>query len=127
SSPKDAANRAIGRCKAHCLQLVLELLKIMQFRSPDTIIKHSEAGDNLGNPATLEKGGVYYYLERGDRLIDLNTLRDSLWQLKGLRKTAGSNGQNGYPSKFLTRKLKLQNVHERKNMRARFRDLTKEY
>ncbi|PWA94300.1 Nucleoporin Nup186/Nup192/Nup205 [Artemisia annua] len=84
SSPEDAANRAIGRCK------VLELLEIMQFRSPDTTTKHSEvlsdtkfgpvADDILGNPATLEKGGVYYYSERGDRLIDLNALRDSLWQ-----------------------------------------------
>lgn len=68
SSPEDAANRAIGRCKVHCSQLVfiiylslyitliclfviniyefwlqvLELLEIMQFRSPDTTTKHSE-------------------------------------------------------------------------------------
>ncbi|GJT14683.1 nuclear pore complex protein NUP205 isoform X1, partial [Tanacetum coccineum] len=84
SSPEDAANRALGRCK------VLELLEIMQFRSPDTSIKHPEflsdkkfgpvVDDILGNPTTLEKGGVYYYSERGDRLIDLNALRDSLWQ-----------------------------------------------
>ncbi|GKA09556.1 hypothetical protein Tco_0688887, partial [Tanacetum coccineum] len=72
------------------LRQVLELFEIMQFRSPDTTIKHSDvlsdikfalvADDILGNPATLEKGGVYYYLERGNRLIDLNALRDSLWQ-----------------------------------------------
>ncbi|GKA84110.1 nuclear pore complex protein NUP205 [Tanacetum coccineum] len=84
SSPEDAANRALGRCK------VLELLEIMQFRSPDTSIKHPEFLSDkkfgpvvdviLGNPTTLEKGGVYYYSERGDRLIDLNALRDSLWQ-----------------------------------------------
>ncbi|XP_024980449.1 nuclear pore complex protein NUP205 isoform X1 [Cynara cardunculus var. scolymus] len=84
SSPEDTASRAIGRCK------VLELLEIIQFRSPDTTVKHSEvlshikfgpvADDILGNPATYEKGGVYYYSERGDRLIDLNAFRDTLWQ-----------------------------------------------
>nr|GEW31502.1 nuclear pore complex protein NUP205 [Tanacetum cinerariifolium] len=84
SSPEDAANRAIGRCK------VLKLLEIMQFRSPDTSIKHPEflsdkkfgpvVDDILGNPTTREKGGVYYFSERGDRLIGLNALRDSLWQ-----------------------------------------------
>lgn len=35
----------------------------------------------LGNPATSGKGGVYYYSERGDRLIDLASLRDKLWQV----------------------------------------------
>ncbi|GJZ18006.1 hypothetical protein Tco_0554129 [Tanacetum coccineum] len=49
------------------LRQVLELFEIMPFRSPDTTIKHSDvpsdikfalvAGDILGNPATLEKGG----------------------------------------------------------------------
>ncbi|XP_071686120.1 nuclear pore complex protein NUP205 isoform X2 [Rutidosis leptorrhynchoides] len=82
SSPEDTANRAIGRSK------VLELLEIIQFRSPDTTMKHSEilshtkfgpvADDILGNPD--EEGGVYYYSERGDRLIDLNAFRDTLWQ-----------------------------------------------
>ncbi|CAI9289893.1 unnamed protein product [Lactuca saligna] len=38
------------------------------------------ADDILGNPSTYEKGGVYYYSERGDRLIDLNAFRDTLWQ-----------------------------------------------
>ncbi|KAL7600679.1 hypothetical protein Lser_V15G24008 [Lactuca serriola] len=81
---EDPANRAIGRSK------VLELLEIIQFRSPDTTMKHSEflshtkfgpvADDILGNPSTYEKGGVYYYSERGDRLIDLNAFRDTLWQ-----------------------------------------------
>lgn len=84
NSPEDTASRAIGRNK------VLELLEIIQFRSPDTTMKHSEvlshtkfgpvADDILGNPATYEKGGVYYYSERGDRLIDLNAFRDTLWQ-----------------------------------------------
>ncbi|KAL4589768.1 hypothetical protein LXL04_002678 [Taraxacum kok-saghyz] len=81
---EDTANRSIGRSK------VLDLLEIMQFRSPDTTMKHSEAlshtkfgpvvDDILGNPSTYEKGGVYYYSERGDRLIDLNAFRDTLWQ-----------------------------------------------
>ncbi|KAF6174410.1 hypothetical protein GIB67_024432 [Kingdonia uniflora] len=34
----------------------------------------------LGNPSTSEKGGVYYYPERGDCLIDLASFRDRLWQ-----------------------------------------------
>nr|KAJ0219450.1 hypothetical protein LSAT_V11C300117930 [Lactuca sativa] len=38
------------------------------------------ADDILRNPSTYEKGGVYYYSERGDRLIDLNAFRDTLWQ-----------------------------------------------
>ncbi|KAL9994196.1 putative nucleoporin [Helianthus debilis subsp. tardiflorus] len=69
---------------------VLELLEIIQFRSPDTTVKHSEilshtkigrmADDILANPTTNEKGGVYYYSERDDRLIDLNSFRDALWQ-----------------------------------------------
>ncbi|KAI3802991.1 hypothetical protein L1987_31138 [Smallanthus sonchifolius] len=68
----------------------LELLEIIQFRSPDTTMKHSEvlshtkfvqmADDILGNPTTNEKGGVYYYSERDDRLIDLNSFRDALWR-----------------------------------------------
>ncbi|KAF5788332.1 putative nucleoporin [Helianthus annuus] len=84
SSPEDTANRAISRSK------VLELLEIIQFRSPDTTVKHSEilshtkigrmADDILENPTTNEKGGVYYYSERDDRLIDLNSFRDALWQ-----------------------------------------------
>nr|XP_043623465.1 nuclear pore complex protein NUP205 isoform X2 [Erigeron canadensis] len=83
-SPEDSANRAIGRSK------VLDLLEIVQFRCPDITMKHSEvlshtkfgpvADDILGNPLTQEKGGVYYYSERGDRLIDLNAFRDTLWQ-----------------------------------------------
>ncbi|KAL4568218.1 hypothetical protein LXL04_023825 [Taraxacum kok-saghyz] len=50
---EDTANRSIGRCKVD---------------------------DILGNPSTYEKGGVYYYSERGDRLINLNAFRDTLWQ-----------------------------------------------
>ncbi|MBA0547915.1 hypothetical protein Golob_019046 [Gossypium lobatum] len=36
--------------------------------------------DILRNPSTSGKGGIYYYSERGDRLIDLGSLRDKLWQ-----------------------------------------------
>ncbi|XP_059431871.1 nuclear pore complex protein NUP205 isoform X2 [Corylus avellana] len=69
---------------------VLELLEVLQFKSPDTTMKLSQIVSNLkydllvedilGNPATSGKGGVYYYSERGDRLIDLASLRDKLWQ-----------------------------------------------
>ncbi|KAL5729570.1 hypothetical protein ACHQM5_002502 [Ranunculus cassubicifolius] len=68
---------------------VKELLEIVQFRSPDTSLKYSQFVSNLkyelqvekilGNPAT-GKNGVYYYSERGDRLIDISSFRDKLWQ-----------------------------------------------
>ncbi|KAG9451145.1 hypothetical protein H6P81_011110 [Aristolochia fimbriata] len=70
---------------------VYELLQVLQFRSPDTSLRYKQIIPNLkhsvqvdeilGNPATSDKGGVYYYSERGDRLIDLVALRDKLWQL----------------------------------------------
>lgn len=69
---------------------VLELLEVLQFKSPDTSTKLSQvvanlkydllAEDILGNPATSAKGGIYYYSERGDRLIDLAALGEKLWQ-----------------------------------------------
>lgn len=37
--------------------------------------------DILSNPTTSGKGGVHYYSERGDRLIDLASFRDKLWQV----------------------------------------------
>ncbi|PNY03763.1 nuclear pore complex protein Nup205-like protein [Trifolium pratense] len=70
---------------------VLELLEIIQFRCPDTTTKLSYtmagtkydllAEDILGNSG---KGGVYYYSERGDRLIDLASFHDKLWQVSNL-------------------------------------------
>ncbi|XP_034913916.1 nuclear pore complex protein NUP205 [Populus alba] len=69
---------------------VLELLEVIQFRSPDTTMKLSQivsnmkydlmAEDILGDPRTSGRGGIYYYSERGDRLIDLASFRDKLWQ-----------------------------------------------
>ncbi|XP_009364040.2 nuclear pore complex protein NUP205 [Pyrus x bretschneideri] len=69
---------------------VLELLEVVQFRSPDTMMKLSPVVSNtkyellvddiLSNPTTSGKGGVHYYSERGDRLIDLASFRDKLWQ-----------------------------------------------
>ncbi|KAL1300925.1 hypothetical protein AAHE18_18G216100 [Arachis hypogaea] len=66
---------------------VLELLEVIQFRCPDATTKLSNivssmkydlmAEEILGNSG---KGGVYYYSERGDRLIDLATFHDKLWQ-----------------------------------------------
>ncbi|XP_004515149.1 nuclear pore complex protein NUP205 isoform X2 [Cicer arietinum] len=70
---------------------VLELLDIIQFRCPDSTNKllNTVAGmkydllaeDILGNSG---KGGVYYYSERGDRLIDLASFNDKLWQISNL-------------------------------------------
>ncbi|KAI3919731.1 hypothetical protein MKX01_000172 [Papaver californicum] len=69
---------------------VLELLEVVQFRCPDTSMKSSQLVSSLkyelpvenilGDPATSEKGGVYHFSERGDRLIDLASFCDKLWQ-----------------------------------------------
>lgn len=69
---------------------VLELLEVIQFRSPDTTMKLSQIVSNmkydlmaeeiLGDPRTSGRGGIYYYSERADRLIDLASFRDKLWQ-----------------------------------------------
>ncbi|KAJ7956691.1 Nuclear pore complex protein [Quillaja saponaria] len=82
---ENASVRSISKSK------VLELLEIVQFRSPDSSTKLSQIVSNmkynlvaeeiLGNPATSSKGGVYYYSERGDRLIDIPSFHDKLWQL----------------------------------------------
>ncbi|OIV96178.1 hypothetical protein TanjilG_14855 [Lupinus angustifolius] len=78
----------------HSLREVLELLEIIQFRCPDTSSKLSNivagmkydllAEDILGNPGNSGKGGVYYYSERNDRLIDLASFHDKLWQASNL-------------------------------------------
>ncbi|KAF6151180.1 hypothetical protein GIB67_037388 [Kingdonia uniflora] len=77
--------------KTKVIKRVLELLDVFLFRSPDTSVRYSQFVSNtkynlqveniLGNPSTSEKGGVYYYSERGDRLIDLASFRDRLWQV----------------------------------------------
>ncbi|KAF2282365.1 hypothetical protein GH714_043827 [Hevea brasiliensis] len=79
-----AGTQAISKSK------VLELLEVVQFRYPDTSMKLSQivsnvkydllAEDILGDPAASGKGGIYYYSERGDRLIDLTSFHDKLWQ-----------------------------------------------
>nr|GMD74848.1 nuclear pore complex protein NUP205 [Ipomoea batatas] len=43
------------------------------------MISKNKAEDILSNPATTEKGGLYYYSERGDRLIDMTAFCDKLW------------------------------------------------
>ncbi|KAA8535090.1 hypothetical protein F0562_030093 [Nyssa sinensis] len=84
NSAESAGTRTIDKSK------VLELLEVVQFRSPDINMKYSQGLSNmkygflaeeiLANPATSGKGGIYYYSERGDRLIDLASFRDQLWQ-----------------------------------------------
>ncbi|KAK9269394.1 hypothetical protein L1049_001167 [Liquidambar formosana] len=83
-SAENAGTRTISKSK------VLELLEVVQFKSPDTSMKYSQVmsnmkydllvGDILANPSITGKGGIYYYSERGDRLIDLASFRDKLWQ-----------------------------------------------
>ncbi|KAL3825107.1 hypothetical protein ACJIZ3_021136 [Penstemon smallii] len=68
---------------------VLELLDIVHFESPDITLKSSQfvsslryaplAEDILANPETSGRG-VYYHSERGDRLIDLPSFRNRIWQ-----------------------------------------------
>uniref|UniRef100_A0A7N0VJ21 Nuclear pore complex protein NUP205 n=2 Tax=Kalanchoe fedtschenkoi TaxID=63787 RepID=A0A7N0VJ21_KALFE len=74
---------------AKTISKVLGLLEVMQFKSPDTSMKFSESISNtkfallaeeILSASTSEKGGIYYFSERGDRLIDLASLRDSVWQ-----------------------------------------------
>ncbi|AQK69479.1 Nuclear pore complex protein NUP205 [Zea mays] len=70
---------------------VLDLLEVLQFRCPDTSTKYPQLLSSLGieskieeilrNSATFENGGVYYYSERGDRLIDLDAFREKLLQI----------------------------------------------
>ncbi|KAL0410678.1 UNVERIFIED_CONTAM: Nuclear pore complex protein [Sesamum latifolium] len=94
SDEKGAATGAITRLRHdHRLLrfslLVLELLEVIQFESPDITLKSSQfvsslkysslAEDILTNPTT-SGAGIYYHSERGDRLIDLTSFRDSLWQ-----------------------------------------------
>uniref|UniRef100_I1NYC7 Nuclear pore complex protein NUP205 n=1 Tax=Oryza glaberrima TaxID=4538 RepID=I1NYC7_ORYGL len=73
---------------------VLDLLEVVQFRCPDTSIKYPQMLSNLRleskieeilrNSATSEFGGVYYYSERGDRLIDLDAFHEKLLQMSQL-------------------------------------------
>ncbi|XP_065850095.1 nuclear pore complex protein NUP205 [Euphorbia lathyris] len=79
-----AGNQAISKSK------VLELLEVIQFKCPDTTMKLSQivsnmkydllAEDILGDSTGSGKGGIYYYSERGDRLIDLASFQNKLWQ-----------------------------------------------
>ncbi|KAL2340478.1 hypothetical protein Fmac_008418 [Flemingia macrophylla] len=81
---ENSAIRTVSKSK------VLELLEIIQFRCPDSTTQLSNivasmkydllAEDILANPGNSGKGGVYYYSERGDRLIDLASFHDKLWQ-----------------------------------------------
>lgn len=68
---------------------VLELLEIIQFQLPDThdfpselhsLKEELKVEEILGNPTTVDQGGVYHLSERGDRLIDLGAFRNILLQ-----------------------------------------------
>ncbi|KAK7304174.1 hypothetical protein RJT34_15273 [Clitoria ternatea] len=104
---ENAAIRTVSKSK------VLELLEIIQFRCPESTTKLSNivagtkydllAEDILGNPGNSGKGGVYYYSERGDRLIDLASFHDKLWQRYNSSYVQGSN---------LGSEVELNNVRE---------------
>ncbi|KAG6391135.1 hypothetical protein SASPL_148886 [Salvia splendens] len=90
------ANGPISKSK------VLELLGVVQFESPDITLKSSQfvssakysslAEDILSSPTTSGRS-VYYSSERGDRLIDLASLRDRLWQKFNLYDAQSSTFQ----------------------------------
>ncbi|XP_011093564.1 nuclear pore complex protein NUP205 isoform X1 [Sesamum indicum] len=96
SDEKSAATGAINKIK------VLELLEVIQFESPDITLKSSQfvsslkysslAEDILTNPTT-SGAGIYYHSERGDRLIDLASFRDSLWQKCNLYNSQLNSGE----------------------------------
>ncbi|KAG0484569.1 hypothetical protein HPP92_008648 [Vanilla planifolia] len=77
-------------------QEALELLEIVHFKPPDIGLRypqfilntkyHKKVEDILSNSAISEMGGVYFYSERGDRLIDLDAFHDALWQVSVSRK-----------------------------------------
>ncbi|KAG5032489.1 hypothetical protein AAZX31_06G208700 [Glycine max] len=104
---ENAAIRTVSKSK------VLELLEIIQFRCPDSTTQLSNivagmkydlpAEDILGNPGNSGKGGVYYYSERGDRLIDLASFHDKLWQKYNSAYAQASN---------LGSEVELNNVRE---------------
>ncbi|WOL09223.1 nuclear pore complex protein [Canna indica] len=84
----DAANIVYNTMKKN---KVLEILDVVQFRTPSTDLQcpqllpsfefDAQVNGILKDPATSEKGGVYYYSERGERLLDLDALHDKLWQI----------------------------------------------
>uniref|UniRef100_A0A0D9VDH3 Nuclear pore complex protein NUP205 n=1 Tax=Leersia perrieri TaxID=77586 RepID=A0A0D9VDH3_9ORYZ len=87
--PKRNNNQSL---RISMLHEVLDLLEVVQFRCPDTSIKYPQLLSNLRleskvieeilrNSATSEFGGVYYYSERGDRLIDLDAFHEKLLQM----------------------------------------------
>ncbi|XP_042036810.1 nuclear pore complex protein NUP205-like isoform X3 [Salvia splendens] len=92
----DGSNYPISKSK------VLELLGVVQFESPDITLKSSQfvssakysslAEDILSSPTTSGRS-VYYSSERGDRLIDLASLRDRLWQKFNLYDAQSSTFQ----------------------------------
>ncbi|EOA12740.1 hypothetical protein CARUB_v10028249mg [Capsella rubella] len=83
--PQDGLDYAsISKSKA------LALLETLQFRSPDASMQLPQivssrkydllVEDILGNRDTSVSGSIYYYSERGDRLIDLSSFSNKLWQ-----------------------------------------------
>ncbi|KAH1246941.1 Nuclear pore complex protein NUP205 [Glycine max] len=115
SKSKIACSRSIHQKHAFNISSfsVLELLEIIQFRCPDSTTQLSNivagmkydlpAEDILGNPGNSGKGGVYYYSERGDRLIDLASFHDKLWQKYNSAYAQASN---------LGSEVELNNVRE---------------
>lgn len=89
-SPSSGIEQALNKTNNIHKMKVLELLDVIQFRPPETSINFPQpvlkfkddllVDETLGNSAVVEKGGVYYYSERGYRLIDLAAFRDKLWQ-----------------------------------------------
>lgn len=98
-TPINTSNGPMNRNK------VLELLEVVQFRCPDTSMKYPQLLSNLRveskieeilrNSATSEFGGVYYFSERGDRLIDLDAFHQKLIQMSQELHTQLSESEKG--------------------------------
>ncbi|KAJ0238992.1 hypothetical protein HA466_0235130 [Hirschfeldia incana] len=83
---------------------VLALLEILQFRSPDASMQLPQivsgrkydtlVEEILGNRDTSVSGSIYYYSERGDRLIDLSSFSNKLYQ----KLHSGFSLVDGFPN-----------------------------
>ncbi|KAL6512343.1 hypothetical protein OROHE_019955 [Orobanche hederae] len=78
------------------MDLNISFIMTHKLESPGVTLKSSQfissAGDILTSPTTSGRG-VYYSSERGDRLIDLTSLRDRLWQIHSQSSTFGNEAE----------------------------------
>ncbi|XP_019417068.1 PREDICTED: nuclear pore complex protein NUP205-like isoform X6 [Lupinus angustifolius] len=79
----ERSSQIYGQLLENAVQLSLEIIILVLEK--DLLLSDYwrplyQVEDILGNPGNSGKGGVYYYSERNDRLIDLASFHDKLWQ-----------------------------------------------